>query len=291
MTLSKPADAAHMDHVEDGTRSQPFAIPGLAFVARYVYLVLFAVFLAAPLVVVTGVSLNSTRRMSFPPEQTSLHWYGVFFSDPAWLEAFRSSLLIAILSSLMAMSLALPLAYAVWKYNSRFSKLLSALGTTPFMLPAVVVSVVYLIFWDWIGHPGKIEDIVMSHGVVFLAVPLVSVNLGFRLIDRSLIEAAGTLGASEATVFRTIVLPLILPYIVSGLIFVFVLSLNEYVIAYMVAGLSVETLPIKVFNSLRLGFEPTMCVGATLFMLVGTAAFSAVALLGDLPKLLGAEGK
>jgi putative spermidine/putrescine transport system permease protein len=259
--------------------------------ARHLYLALFALFLAAPLVVVVGVSLNSTRRMSFPPEQTSLHWYGVFFSDPAWIQAFRTSLLVASLAALMAMSMALPLAYAVWKFNSRLSKILSALGVMSFMLPGVVVSVVFLIFWSWIGHAGKIEDIVMSHAIVFLAVPLVSVNLGFRLIDRPLIEAAGTLGASEAAVFRTIVLPLILPYIVSGLVFVFVLSLNEYIIAYMVAGFSVETLPIKVFNSLRLGFEPTMCVGAALFMLVGTAAFSLVALLGDLPKLLGAEGK
>ncbi len=266
-------------------------LTGLAGATRFAALALFALFMAAPLVVVTGVSFNATRRMSFPPEQASLHWYAVFFTDPAWLSAFRVSLLIACLAALLAMSLTLPLAYAVWKYQSGLSKLLSALGAVPFLLPAVVISVVYLVFWDWIGHPGKLEDIAISHGVVFLAVPLVSVNLGFRLIDPALIEAAGTLGANDTAIFRTIVLPLILPYVVSGMIFVFVLSLDEYVIAYMVAGLSVETLPIKVFNSLRLGFEPTMCVGAALFMLVGIVAFSLVALLGDLPKLLGAEGK
>jgi len=77
------------------------------------------------------------------------------------------------------------------------------------------------------------------------------------------------------------------PYVVSGLVFVFILSLNEYVIAYMVAGFEVETLPIKVFNSLRMGFQPTMCVGAVLFMLVGALAFTLIALIGDLPKLLG----
>ena len=263
----------------------------LAAGARRLYLALFGLFLAAPLVIVIGVSLNSTRRMSFPPEQASLHWYAVFFSDPRWLSAFTTSLAIATGAALLAMAMALPLSYAVWKFHTRLSQALVGLGMLPFLLPGVVVSVVYLIFWGWTGHAGKIEDTMMSHAMFFLAVPLVTVNLGFHLIDRALVEAAQTMGARDSDVFRTVVLPLILPYIVSGLIFVFVLSLNEYLIAYMVAGLNVETLPIKVFNSLRLGFEPTMCVGAALFMLVGTAAFSLVALLGDLPKLLGAESR
>ena len=263
----------------------------VAGAARRLYLVLFGLFLAAPLVIVVGVSLNATRRMSFPPEETSLHWYAVFFADPRWRAAFTASLVIAVLAALLAMAMALPLGYAVWKFNSRLSKGLLALGLLPFMLPGVVVSVVYLIFWGWAGHGGKIEDIVVSHAMFFLAVPLVTVNLGFTLIDRALVEAAQTMGARDSDLFRTVVLPLIRPYIVSGLLFVFVLSLNEYLIAYMVAGLNVETLPIKVFNNLRLGFEPTMCVGAALFMLVGTAVFSLVAVLGDLPKLLGAESK
>jgi putative spermidine/putrescine transport system permease protein len=258
---------------------------------RRLYLTLFGLFLAAPIVIVIGVSLNETRRMSFPPEQVSLHWYQVFFADPRWLSAFTVSLTIAGAAALLSMAMALPLAYAVWKFNTTLSRALAGLGTLPFMLPGVVISVVYLIFWSWTGHAGKIEDTVLSHAMFFLAVPLVTVNLGFRLIDRALVEAAQTMGARDGDVFRSVVLPLLLPYIVSGLLFVFVLSLNEYLIAYMVAGLNVETLPIKVFNSLRLGFEPTMCVGATLFMLVGTAAFSLVALLGDLPKLLGADGR
>jgi putative spermidine/putrescine transport system permease protein len=263
----------------------------LAAAARTLYLVLFGLFLAAPPIVVIGVSLNTTRRMSFPPEEVSLHWYQVFFADPHWLQAFTTSLFIAAAAAMLSMIMALPLGYALWKFNSGLSRALATLGLLPFMLPGVVIAVVYLIFWSWTGHGGKIEDTVISHAMFFLAVPLVTVNLGFRLIDRALIEAAETMGARDGDVFRSVVLPLLLPYIVSGLLFVFVLSLNDYLIAYMVAGFNVETLPIKVFNSLRLGFEPTMCVGAALFMLVGAAAFTLVALFGDLPKLLGAEAR
>lgn len=65
------------------------------------------------------------------------------------------------------------------------------------------------------------------------------------------------------------------------------LRLNEYLIAYRAAGFSVQTLPIRVFTALRSGYEPTMRVGAVIFILLGFAAFSPLAAIGDLPKLMG----
>jgi putative spermidine/putrescine transport system permease protein len=239
-----------------------------ARIGRWCCLGMIAAFLLAPMAVVVGVSLNRTRRMTFPPEDAGFTWYAEFLGDPAWRSALETSLLIAVFAALAALTIALPIGYTAWRYQSRYAKLLAGLGVLPFMLPAIVLSVVFLLFWSWIGHPGRMEDVVASHAIVFLAVPLLTINLGFSLLDQGLVEAARTLGAGEADVFRTIVLPMLMPYLVSGSIFVFVLSLNEYIIAYMVAGFSVETLPVK---------------------LVTVLAFSTVALVGDLPRLLGAE--
>lgn len=77
---------------------------------------------------------------------------------------------------------------------------------------------------------------------------------------------------------------------VSGHAFAFVLSLNEYIVAYMVAGFTVETLPIKIFNSLRYGYTPVMAVVAVLFALPAALDFSPVGRIGNLPRLLGALG-
>ena len=257
--------------------------------ARRLFLLLMAAFLAAPLVVVAGVSFNGNARMTFPPEHPGLLWYRTFVGDPAWMAAFRTSLVIAAAASLLAMTAALPVCYAAWKYRSRAARVLRGVGLTSFALPPVVLAIVFLVFWASLGRAGRIEDTVISHAVVFAALPLATLGLGFRAIDPALVQAAQTMGARDGDVLRTVVLPLVAPYIVSGLVFVFILSLNEYIIAYMVAGFTVETLPIKVFNNLRMGFQPTMCVGAVLFALVGVAGFSAVALVGDLPKLLGGE--
>ena len=83
-------------------------------------------------------------------------------------------------------------------------------------------------------------------------------------------------------------LPLILPYLVSGYAFAFVLSLNEYIVAYMTVGFTIETLPIKIFNALRYGYTPTMASVTVLFVALAALVFGLIARFGDLPRLLGA---
>ncbi|MDE1173605.1 MAG: ABC transporter permease subunit [Parvibaculaceae bacterium] len=261
----------------------------MAAASRNLFLFLFAAFLSMPLIIVAGVSFNATRRMSFPPQQWSLHWYADFFGDPGWMGALELSLFVGVASALLAASAALPICYFGWKYMMRLTTVLTGLGSLPFMLPPIVLAVVFLVFWSLLGHVGQVEDLVIAHGIVFMQLPIAAMALGFRSIDRALIDAAGTLGARDEDVFRTIVLPIVLPYIVSGALFVFLLSLNEYIIAQMVVGFAMETLPVKIFNSLRTGFSPSMCVGAVLFMLVGLVGYSLIAWIGDLPKLLGSE--
>ena len=263
----------------------------IARVVRWLFLALIAIFLAAPLLIVTGVSFNGTARMSFPPAHPGLLWYGTFFSDKGWMSAFTLSLGVAAGASLVAISLAFPIAYVSWRYRSRAALWLENLARLSFVLPLVVLAIVFLIFWSALGHVGRIENTILSHAVVFVSLPLATIALGFRSVDPALVEAARTLGARDEDVLRTVLRPIVLPYVVSGTVFVFILSLNEYIIAYLVAGFEVETLPIKVFNNLRMGFQPTMCVGAVLFMAVGILAFSLVAASGDLPKLLGGRAR
>ena len=258
-------------------------------VARLTFLTILALFLAMPLVIVTGVSFNGSARMTFPPTDASLRWYATFFSDPAWISAFKRSLIIAAASSLLATSVAFPIAYSQWKHSSRLAKFLSGLGGVPFLLPPIIIAVLFLLFWGAVKHVGQIENTIISHAVTFVALPLVLISLGLSSVDKELVEAAQTMGARDGEVLRTVIFPIVTPFIASSLIFSAILSLNEYVIAFMVAGFTVETLPVKVFSSMRTGFTPTMCVGAVLFALVGLAGFLLIARLGNLPKLLGAK--
>jgi putative spermidine/putrescine transport system permease protein len=253
-----------------------------------VFMGVIAVILAAPLVVVLGVSLNEERLLLFPPRGFSLQWYVELFFEPTWLRAVANSLIIAVVSAALAVSIAFPLAYYLWARRPLFGPALYGLGVAPFMLPPVITALGFLIFWANSGFYGNIVTTIISHAIFFTTLPLVTVTLGLQSIDRQIIEAATTMGADARAVFRTVVLPLVRPYLISGYAFAFVLSLNEYIVSYMVSGLTVETLPIKIFNSLRYGYTPVMASVAVAFVIVGFLVYGLIARFGDLPKLLGA---
>jgi putative spermidine/putrescine transport system permease protein len=253
-----------------------------------VYFTLIGLFLSLPLIVVAGVSVNEKQTLAFPPEGFSTSWYGEIFSNPEWRSALFASITLAACSAALALVIALPLAWFLWRRHAPWANIFQILGIAPFTLPPVITALGLLTFWAATGFYGQPATAVISHAIFFVTLPLVTLSLGFSSIDRSLVEVAATMGADDRTIFRTVVLPLILPYLISGYAFAFVLSLNEYIVAYMTIGFTMETLPIKIFNALRYGYTPTMASVTILFVAIAAVIFGLVARFGDLPKLLGA---
>jgi putative spermidine/putrescine transport system permease protein len=249
---------------------------------RNVFLGIVLFLMSGPLVVVSGVSLNAKKRLFFPPEGLSLRWYVELLTENSWLIPVKNSLMIALSSSLLALSIALPLGYFLWRYRVFYARALFTLGISPFILPPVITALGFLSFWVTVGFYGSIAATIVSHAIFFVTLPLVTISLGFESIDHEIVAAAETMGADSRKVFQTIIFPMIRPYMLSGYAFAFVLSLNEYIVAYMV------TLPIKIFNSLRYGYTPVMAAVTVVFVLLAAIIFGLIGRFGDLPKLLGA---
>jgi putative spermidine/putrescine transport system permease protein len=247
------------------------------------------VFLVAPLLVVAIVSINENRYMDFPPEGFSTSWYSALWTDSGWRSSIVRSLIIATASAALAVAVATPLAYVLRAYRIRLTPLLYGLGIMPFLLPPVITALGMQVFWNATGHVGRIENVIVAHGIFFSTLPLIAISLGMETMDPSLREAAHTLGASPRTTFRTITLPLLIPSMITGFASAFVLSLNEYIISFLVAGFTVETLPIKIFNSLRYGFTPTIASVTIVFILVAATIFTFSATFGNLLRFLGAD--
>jgi putative spermidine/putrescine transport system permease protein len=207
-----------------------------------------------------------------------------------WRNALIASLVLALSSAALAVLIALPLAWFLWRRYAPWANIFQLLGVAPFTLPPVITALGLLTFWATTGFYGQPWTAVIGHAIFFVTLPLVTLTLGFASIDREIVEAAKTMGADDRAVLTTVILPLVGPYIVSGYAFAFVLSLNEYIVAYMVAGFTIETLPIKIFNSLRYGYTPTMAAVTVVFVAFATVVFSLVGRFGDLPRLLGAWG-
>jgi putative spermidine/putrescine transport system permease protein len=258
-------------------------------VLRAVVVALVVVFLLAPLVVIAVGSVNQNRYLNFPPEGFSLSWYAQLFTDPGWQRSIRYSVTIATLSAALAVLVATPLAYILRAYRIRLSPLLYTLGILPFMLPPIISALGMQVFWLSTGHVGKIENVIIAHAIFFSTLPLVTISLAMETMDQALPEAAQTLGADQRTTFRTITLPLLIPSMVTGFAAAFVLSLNEYIISFLVAGFQIETLPVKIVNGLRYGFTPTIAAVAVVFILIAATTFTLFAIFGNLMKFLGAD--
>ena len=256
---------------------------------RAIVVTLVVVFLLAPLVVIAVGSVNENRYLNFPPEGFSLSWYAELFTDPGWRTSIRYSVTIATISAALAVLIAMPLAYILRTYRIRLSPLLYTLGILPFMLPPIISALGMQVFWLSTGHVGRIENVIIAHAIFFSTLPLVTISLAMETMDEALPEAAKTLGADQGTTFRTITLPLLIPSMVTGYAAAFVLSLNEYIISFLVAGFTVETLPVKIVNGLRYGFTPTIAAVAVVFILIAATTFTLFAIFGNLMKFLGAD--
>jgi putative spermidine/putrescine transport system permease protein len=255
---------------------------------RTAYLAVFALYLIGPILVITAVSFNAKKFLAFPPRGFSFRWYAEIFVDNGWFNSLISSLLIALSSALLAVVVALPVAYILWKSGLRYAKFLFSLGVAPFILPPVIMALAFLLLFSSIGMNGLMINVIIAHAIFLLALPLVTISLGLESVDRALLEAAQTMGADGRTVFRTVILPIAAPFAFAGFAFCFVLSLNEYIIALMTVGFTVETLPIKIFNALRYGYTPVIASIAVVFLIINVLVFSLIAWFSNLSRILGA---
>ena len=120
------------------------------------------VVLSAPLFIVAGVSVNEKKFMIFPPRGFSFRWYTELFEKAKWSDALVNSLVVATSAGVVALSIALPIAYFMWRYRVRYAKALYALGLLPFALPPVITALGMLLFWAQLGHVGTIENIIIG---------------------------------------------------------------------------------------------------------------------------------
>lgn len=248
---------------------------------------LIAFGILAPIVVVAGVSIGASKTITFPPTELSLIWFKTLLSDPDWLRSIGVSLIVAVLAALISVTIALAINYVLWRLKSGFSRMVFALGLGPFLLPPIILALGASLFWAEVGWYGRIEATIISHGIFFVTLPLVILSRGFAAITDEVVEAARLMGATPWQLFRTIVLPLITPYLLTGFAIVSIISVNEYLIANMISGFVVETLPVKIFNNVRYGYSPVVAAASMLFIFITVGVLAMVARSIDLLALLG----
>ncbi|WP_170400896.1 ABC transporter permease [Ruegeria arenilitoris] len=256
---------------------------------KRLFITAIATGLILPFLIVAGVSISAESNIAFPPQQLSARWYTELLTQRDWLIPIRNSLVIAAFAALLAVSIALAANYVLWRLKSGFGRLIFAIGVGPFMLPPIIIAMGASVFWAEMGWYGRAEATVISHGVFFVTLPLVIIARGFAALSDDVIEASRTMGATPLQTFTKVIFPLVLPYVITGYALVAIISVNEYLISYMVSGFAVETLPIRIFNNVRYGYTPVVASAAMGFALLTITVLLLLSTITDLLKLLGAS--
>lgn len=250
----------------------------------YVFCAAVFFYLILPILIVVPMSFSASRFLQFPPPGLSLRWYARYLGDAEWIGATLRSLLVAGLVTAICTVLGTMAALGLVRGTFRGKQLVNSLIVSPMIVPVIIVAIALYFFYApfkaW-GMPliGTVPGLVIAHSL--LALPLVVINVSATLkgFDRNLELASQSLGAGPLVTFRRITLPLIRPGIVSGALFAFITSFDELVIAIFISGSTARTLPVKMWEGIRLEIDPTIAAVSTLLIGLSVALLLAMELL------------
>lgn len=229
-------------------------------------------FLLLPLLVLIPISLTSGTLLVFPLPGYSFKWYHDIVDNPIWLAAFKNSLQIAALSTALSIVLGTLAAIGIWRMIPRARGIALALISIPVVTPAVIAAVAMYLFHSKIGIGGSMASIFLAHVTISSPFVVIAVLASLDVFDNRLMMAAASLGANPWRAFYYVMLPSVVPGIVAGGIFAFLMSFDEIVIALFLTSPSVRTLPMELFSGIREQMTPTIAVVAIVLIIVTTIA-------------------
>jgi putative spermidine/putrescine transport system permease protein len=223
-------------------------------------------FLVLPIFVPVPLSVNSESFFTYPLQGFSWRWYREVLGSEQWREAIWHSLVIAIGVTLLATSLGTLAAIGLSSRRMPARRSILAVLISPLIVPVIITAVGAYLFFAPIGLANSFIGIIVGQTTVAAPFVVVTVAASLANFDRSLMRAAAISGARPLVAFRRVMLPLILPGVLSGAAFAFVASFDELIIALFLAGPRQRTLPMQMFVGLREHLDPAITAAGTLMM-------------------------
>ena len=269
------------------------ALPAHAGLTETIWYYIFRVlcgliffFLIAPIVVIIPLSFNAVpfftftdAMLSLDPAGYSLKWYQDFFSSLNWQGAVKNSFVIAIFSTLISTTLGTIAALGLSRADMPAKTVVMGILISPMIVPLIISAAGMFFFYTRIGLASTHLGVILAHAA--LATPFVVITVTATLVgfDHSLTRAAATLGASPTVTFFRVIVPLILPGVISGALFAFVTSFDEVVVVKFVGSYEQRTIPWAMFSGIREQISPTILAVATLLVALSICLLATVELL------------
>ncbi len=236
---------------------------GIGFVS------LIYIFLFLPIIVIVVNSFNATRSKPYMTwKGFTFDWYIKLFENDALLSSFGNTMIIAVVSTLLATIIGTLGAIGMYRYKFKGKGVINGLLYIPVVIPEIVLGISLLTIFSRSGIPRGMLTLILAH--VSFSVPFVVFNVRARLsgYDKSVEEASMDLGANRIRTFFEITVPILAPGIGGGALLAFTLSIDDVIISYFVNG-QTKTYPLKVMESIKSGVSPDVNALSTL-ILIGT---------------------
>lgn len=243
-------------------------------------------FLIAPIIVIIPLSFNAVPFFNFTPEMLaldpagySLKWYEDFFTSLNWQGAVKNSFIIAVIATLISTALGTIAALGLSRPEMPYKSAIMGILISPMIVPLIISAAGMYFFYTKVGLSSTHIGVILAHaalGTPFVVITVTATLVGF---DHSLTRAAAMLGATPTTTFFKIIVPLILPGVISGALFAFITSFDEVVVIKFVGSYEQRTIPWQMFSGIREQISPTILAVATLLVVFSIMLLTSVELL------------
>ena len=229
------------------------------------------VFLYAPILIMVVFSFNDSRLLAVW-RGFSLRWYETLIGDPTVWRAFYNSIWVAGLTTIVSIVLGTMMAFVMIRHSFRGKSLLDSSLYFPVVIPEITEALSLLLFYVFTGIP--LGGLTVAIGHIAFAISYATIVIRARLVgfDRSVEEAAKSLGANEFRTFLHVTLPIILPGVIAGGLLAFTVSYDDFIKTAFTAGPGFQTLPLRIYAmASRGGVSPQLNALATVTLVVSLA--------------------
>ncbi|WP_085315451.1 ABC transporter permease [Derxia lacustris] len=223
-------------------------------------------FLLTPIVFIGALSFGSSQWLVFPPPGWTLQWYEELFADSGWAVAAFNSFKVAAIVTVLSVGLGFMTALALVRGSFAGRAALRAFFLTPMVLPVVVLAVALYAVFLRIGLTGSLLGFVIGHLLVALPFSIITLGNALEGFDFALEDAALVCGASRLQTRLRVTLPAIRSGLFSAAVFSFLASWDEVVLSIFMATPGMETLPVRIWSSLRQDLSPVIAAVSTLLI-------------------------
>ena len=224
---------------------------------------LIFVFILAPILIVIAVSFTSSEFITFPPDSLSLRWYRTVLTDDSWIGPMRNSVITGVLVAILSTICGTCGTIALNRSDIPLKNALYTFLITPMMVPRIVIAISIFNVFMAANLTGDFLGLTLALTTITIPYSLITTMASFSSLDESTTEASRIHGATRLQTFRHVTFPTILPGMISGAVFSFIIAWNDYIIAVYISGTK-GMLPITIFQSLRYRISPSIAAVGTI---------------------------